>query len=186
MTSVQARRIDKGLLGVTAIVLAESMFFVAVFMAWFYLRANSPGFVPPVGKQPSLDLPLINTATATLSAISMAWAASRIKNGDTRGLQLGLAVAIVLGLLFMGLQTVEFSLLGLIVSSSPYASMFIAILVFHVLRVFVGVLLMVLALARSVMGHFSAERHTGIRGTAIYWYFITAVWFVVLYVLFLV
>ncbi|HQV68926.1 MAG TPA: cytochrome c oxidase subunit 3 [Thermoflexales bacterium] len=186
MTSVQPQRLDKTLLGVTAVVAAESMFFVAVFMAWFYLRANAPGFVPPIEKQPSIALPLINTAIAVLSAITMTWALSRIRRDDRRGLQAGLAVTITLGLLFMGLQSVEFARLGLVVSSGSYATMFIAILVFHVLRVFIGVGLMALALARAVMGHFSAEHHIAITGTAIYWYFITAVWLVVLYLLFLV
>lgn len=180
-----AARPDRGLLGAAAVIAAETMFFLGVFFAWFYLRAQSPGFIPPVTALPSLALPIVNSVIAAASAATMVYSVRSIAAGRRERLAYGLTVTIVLGLAFMGIQSVEFARLGFTASSGTYASMFIAVLVFHVARVFVGVVLMIICLARALAGHFSAAHHTAVKGVALYWYFITAVWFVVLYVLFL-
>lgn len=181
-----AARPDRGLLGTAAVIVAESMFFLGVFFAWFYLRAQSPGFVPPVAALPPLVLPIVNTVIAAVSTATMAFVVRSIAAGHRERLVYGLIATIVLGMAFMGIQSVEFARLGFTASSGTYASMFIAVLVFHVARVFVGVVLMIICLARALAGHFSPARHTAVKGTAMYWYFITGVWFVVFYVLFLV
>jgi cytochrome c oxidase subunit III len=54
-----------------------------------------------------------------------------------------------------------------------------------VVRVFVGVAMMGIVLVRATLQQFSARRRLLVDATAMYWYFIVAVWLVVFVVLYL-
>ncbi len=179
-------RANTGLLGAIALIVAESMFFLGVLSAWYYLQATSLGNWPPANLRPQqLTLPVINTLVILISAGAMAWGERGIAAGDKRRLTIGVAIAAGIGLLFMTLQTIEFAGLGLRAQGSSYGSMFFALLVFHIIRVFVGVGWMAVVLIRAAMGQFDQKRRTVVRACAMYWYFITAIWLVVFVVLYL-
>ena len=179
-------RSNTGLLGATALIVAESMFFLGVLSAWYYLQAISLSAWPPPELRPrELTLPVINTIVILISAVALGWGERGIAAGDKRRLTIGVAVAAGLGLLFMTLQTVEFSSLGFRAQGSSYGSMFFALLVFHILRVFVGVGWMAVVLIRAAMHQFDAKRRTVVQACAMYWYFITVIWIVVFAVLYL-
>ena len=180
-------RANTGLLGATALIVTETMFFLGVLSAWYYLQAISLGNWPPAGLRPrEITLPLINTGIMLVSAGLMAWAERGIAAGLKRRLTAGVAVAAAFGLLFMALQTIEFTSLGFRAQNSAYGSMFFALLVFHIARVFAGLVWMAVVLARSAMGQFDTKRRTVVQACAMYWYFLTAVWLVVLAVLYLI
>ena len=52
----------------------------------------------------------------------------------------------------------------------------------HGIHVFVGAILLAIALVRTLRGHYSPEKHMGVELTGIYWHFVDVVW-VVLYTL---
>ncbi len=179
-------RSNNGLLGATALILAESMFFFGVLSAWFFLQASSLTGWPPADLRPrEITLPIINTVVILISAFAYGWGERGIAGGDKRRLVLGVSIAAGLGLLFMTLQTIEFSGLGFRAQGSTYASMFFALLVFHILRVFVGVGWMAVVLIRAAMHQFDAKRRTVVQACAMYWYFITIIWLIVFAVLYL-
>ena len=179
-------RANTGLLGAVALIVAESMFFLGVLSAWYYLQATSLGNWPPANLRPQqLTLPMINTFVILISAGAMAWGERGIAAGDKRRLTIGVAVAAGIGLLFMTLQTIEFAGLGFRAQGSSSGSMFFALLVFHLIRVFVGVGWMAVVLIRAAMGQFDQKRRTVVRACAMYWYFITVIWLVVFVVLYL-
>ncbi|MBK8837084.1 MAG: cytochrome c oxidase subunit 3 [Anaerolineae bacterium] len=130
-------------------------------------------------------LPLINTVVILVSAVALWWGERGIAGGDKRRLIVGVSVAAGLGLLFMTLQTIEFSGLGFRAQGSSYGSMFVALLVFHILRVFVGVGWLAVVLIRAAMHQFDARRRTVVQACAMYWYFITVIWLIVFAVLYL-
>jgi heme/copper-type cytochrome/quinol oxidase subunit 3 len=80
---------------------------------------------------------------------------------------------------------VEFADLSALAQGSAYGSTFTFLLIFHALRVFVGVTLMTVVLIRASMGQFNSYRRLMVQATAQYWYFITGVWLVVFTVLYL-
>ena len=117
----------------------------------------------------------------------MAYAERGIAANKQRNLVIGVTVAAVLGLVFMLVQTVEFSRfisVGFSPSSSAFGSTFFALLIFHVLRVFAGVLFMVIVLVRALMGQFTQQRRAAVQACTLYWCFIAAVWVVVFLVLY--
>jgi cytochrome c oxidase subunit III len=181
-------RPNTGLLGAFFFILSESMFFLALFLAYFYLRTDSRNW-PFMLIRPALGLPIFNTALLAVSVIAIAWAEHGIARGDQRRLTIGVAVAAIFGLLFMGIQSVEFAELmvtGLAPGGSSFGSSFFALLVFHVLRVFAGVSFMVIVLIRSLLRQFNRNRRAAVQACALYWYFIAAVWVVVFLLLFVV
>ncbi len=180
------RRQRTGRFGVMFFIASETMFFAGLFFAWYYLRVTSGVAWPPEGVTPPSIVPaLVNTVLTLVSAVTM-WLANRsIAHDDKRGLLVWIAVSAVLGLVFMAVQSVEFGGLARLATEHMYGSLFIFLLFFHVARVFVGVALMGVVLIRATLGQFSARRRLMVEGTAMYWYFIVAVWlavFVVLYI----
>ncbi|MCS7055353.1 MAG: cytochrome c oxidase subunit 3 [Thermoflexales bacterium] len=181
-----ARQKNVGLLGVSLFIASESMFFLGLFLAWFFMRNTSDAW-PPAGVTPPPIAPAIfNTAVALLSAFAVGLADRAIARDDRRGLVGGTVVAGALGVIFMAVQAIEFTELATLAQSSAYGSAFTFLLLFHVLRVFVGVILMAVLLVRALIGHFSSKRRLLVQATAMYWYFITGVWLVVFAVLYLI
>lgn len=175
-----------GLLGVAFFIVSESMFFLGLFLAWYYLRATNVSW-PPFGVQPPSVVPAIfNTLVALLSTGAVVVGTSAIARNDRRGLINGFGAAAILGLIFMAIQIAEFSELSLLAQGSAYGSTFTFLLLFHVARVFVGVALMVVVLVRALLGQFSQQRRLMVQGTAMYWFFITSIWLVVFAVLYLI
>jgi heme/copper-type cytochrome/quinol oxidase subunit 3 len=180
-----AQRLRSGRVGVWVFIVSETMFFAALFFAWYYMRVTAGQVWPPIGvERPPLVPALINTIITVISAGTMWYANRAIARDDRRGLIAGAAASAVLGVLFMAVQTIEFSALARLAQQDAYGSMFIVVLFFHVARVFVGVGLIGLVLVRALMGQFSAKRRLAVEGATWYWYFIVAVWLVVFAVLY--
>jgi cytochrome c oxidase subunit III len=181
-----ARRQRTGRIGVLFFIASETMFFAGLFFAWYYLRVTSGVAWPPVGVAPPPIAPaLVNTALTLVSGVTM-WLANRaIVRDDKRGLLVWISVSAVLGLVFMAVQSVEFSVLSRMATEHMYGSLFIFLLFFHVARVFVGVSLMGVVLIRATLGQLSARRRLLVEGAAMYWYFIVVVWLAVFLVLYL-
>ncbi|MCS6847911.1 MAG: cytochrome c oxidase subunit 3 [Anaerolineae bacterium] len=181
-----ARQKNIGLLGVGFFIVSESMFFLGLFLAWFFMRNTSDAW-PPAGVAPPPVVPaVLNTVIALLSTIAVFFADRATARDDRNGLIKGIAVAGALGVIFMAVQAVEFTDLAILAQGSAYGSTFTFLLLFHVLRVFVGVILMGVVLVRTLLGHFSSKRRLLVQATAMYWYFITGVWLVVFAVLYLI
>jgi cytochrome c oxidase subunit III len=175
-----------GLIGVMLFIASESMFFLGLFLAWFYLRAMSTGGWPPPGVTPPPALPAyVNTAVALLSSAAMVCAERAIARDARRSLLIWISIAGALGIVFMAIQSVEFTVLANLAQGSAYGSAFTFLLVFHTLRVFAGVVLMGVVLIRALLGQVSHRRRLLVQATAAYWYFITGVWLVIFAVLYL-
>ena len=184
--TVQPRKPNIGLIGAAVFIVSESVFFLGVFLAYFYLRADTR----LISDQPaqSLLLPVLNTLVLACSVVAMAWAERGIAQGQQRRLVSGITLAAALGLIFMAVQSIEFANLahvGFTPGSSAFGSTFFALLVFHVARVFAGVSFMVIVLVRALMGQFSVRRRVAVQACALYWYFIACVWMVVFVVLYI-
>jgi cytochrome c oxidase subunit III len=184
----QRNKQNAGLLGMVFFVVSESTFFLGLFLAYFYMR-NTADIWPPPGAsadRPTLTLAIVNTLVAIIS-LGVMWYANRaIAHDNRRGLQIGVAIAAMLGVLFIAIQSIEFAQLGFTAQTSSYGSAFIALLVFHVARVFIGVALMLIVLVRTLIGQFTAKRRLLVQAATLYWAFIVGVWLVVFYVLYVV
>jgi len=98
----------------------------------------------------------------------------------------GIVATIVLGGAFLVGQAFEYAHAGFGLGSGLLGSSFFTLTGFHGAHVLVGLLLLVLVLAKmSLMPHVPG-RHPGLEAAALYWHFVDAVWVVVFTVLYLV
>ncbi len=183
LANAHTRR-STGLIGVVLMVVSESIFFLGAFWAYFYTRVTALAWPPPGVEQPQFNLALANTAIALMSAVAIYIAERAIARDNKRLLLQSMGMAAALGTIFMAIQSIEFAEIGRIAQASNYGSMFVVLLVFHVSRVFIGVALMAVVLIRALLGQFSQRRRLLVQAAAIYWYFITVIWLIVVFVLF--
>ncbi len=90
-----------------------------------------------------------------------------------------------MGLTFLVLQIREYNLLhteGFTPEHGAFASVFFGLTGLHGIHVFIGAVLLSIALVRTLRGHYSPEKHMGVELSGIYWHFVDVVW-VVLYTL---
>ena len=185
-------------------IFSEVMFFGAFFGALFYARALSvpdlggahskilwpeydaawptagPHFPIDFETIPAFGVPAVNTLILLTSGITVTWAHWALKLGNRTQLNLGLALTIALGVLFLGLQGYEYAHayndLNLRLDSGVYGSTFFMLTGFHGMHVTVGTIGLICIFARCLAGHFTAERHFGFEAVAWYWHFVDVVW----------
>lgn len=165
--------------GVLFLLGTEVMLFAALFATFFNHRAAAPAW-PPVGAP---DLPVvktgINTVILLLSGVTMHWAHSAIRKGDQKQLKIGLVLTILLGLVFIGGQALEYTDLmheGLTVQSGTYGATFFMLTGTHGAHVIGGLGILAICAVRAFRGQFDQKRHVAVEVSAIYWHFVDVVW----------
>jgi len=157
-------------------------------------RIHATGGVwPPTGVEPlsPWGLPLINTLILLLSGTTVTWAHHAVQQGDQKGLVQGLILTVVLGVIFTGLQYLEYYeaiSTGMFTFSGGgiYGAAFFMATGFHGLHVIIGTVFLFVCLLRARAGHFTPDRHFGFESAAWYWHFVDVVWlflFAFIYVL---
>src|SRR5690349_20923274 len=98
--SVRRKRPNTGLMGAAVFIVAESMFFVGLFLAYFYLQTTTPVPTDQVHRQ--IVVPVLNTIVLAVSVVAITWAERGIARDDQQRLITGMTIAAALGLVFMG------------------------------------------------------------------------------------
>ena len=93
----------------------------------------------------------------------------------------GLAVGLVLGGVFVGIQVIEWSHKTFTFVEPTYGSLYFTITGFHMAHVVVGLIVLAALLAWSLLGYFNGPRHAAISIGAIYWHFVDAVWLTIFF-----
>ena len=165
--------------GMMLFIASEVMFFVAFFWA-FFDRALFPvgGVWPPEGIQTfdPFDLPLINTLVLLLSGCTVTWAHHALQHDNRRDFMTGLGMTVILGVLFTGLQALEYSHAPFGFTDGVYPSVFYMATGFHGFHVLVGTCFLAVCWLRGRVGHFTGKQHFGFEAAAWYWHFVDVVW----------
>ena len=148
---------------------------------WPLLNNPDPGLYPaPEGTISPWGLPLINTILLVSSSFTLTWAHHALKKNHRKQLKIGLALTVLLGVIFLGLQIEEYvhayNELGLTLGSGIYGATFFMLTGFHGAHVTIGAIVLGVMLVRILRGHFSAEHHFGFEAAAWYWHFVDVVW----------
>jgi cytochrome c oxidase subunit 3 len=199
--------------GMILFIASEVMFFVAWFWIFFEMalfHGHRSGFGesidevrqawktwPPHGVEtvPPWHLPLVNTLTLLLSGTTVTWAHHALQTGDRRGAKIGLALTIVLGVLFTSIQAYEYNNIfshheffsAEAANSGLYGSSFVMATGFHGFHVLIGTIFLTVCLIRLLGGGFTPQKHFGFEAAAWYWHFVDVVWlflFAFVYVIF--
>lgn len=175
------RGIDTALMGMFLFIASEVMFFAALFGAYFNVRVTAPRW-PPEGTEfiDPMGLPLFVTAILVTSSFTMQWATSRIRKGDRKGMNRAIAMTLLIGVVFLGLQLFDYYELvrehDFGINSGVYGTLFFTMTGFHGAHVLGGVIGLSVILLRGTQGQFSAKHHVAVEAVHYYWHFVDIVW----------
>ena len=221
MTGKYSHQLDNSFRqGMSWFIFSEVMFFAAFFGALLYIRIYSvpwlggegnnamtgsvlwPEFSAewPLLKTPDgttttamgwYGLPLINTVLLMTSSITAHFAHVALEKNNRGQLKAWLGFTILLGLIFLSLQVLEYAHgyseeMGLYLSSGVYGNTFYLLTGFHGMHVTLGTIMLIVMFIRIYKGHFTPENHFAFQATSWYWHFVDVVWvmlFVFVYIL---
>jgi cytochrome c oxidase subunit 3 len=160
--------LSNGMLGFILFIASEVMFFGGLFAAYFIARADAPSWPPEelltpdqiaAGVELHLEfwLPFLATILLVTSSVTIQLGVWAIQKGDRAGL-----IRWIFGTTF-------YTLTG-----------------FHGAHVFGGVIFMMVILARSLAGQFSAKSHEAVEACSFYWHFVDVVWIALFTILYIV
>ncbi len=168
--------------GMVLFIASEVMFFAAWFWAFFnaslFPGEQIGGVWPPEGIE-TFDpwhLPFLNTLILLTSGTTVTWAHHALRQGERRGLLLGLMLTVALGITFTALQAYEFGHAPFAFTGGIYSSTFFMATGFHGAHVIIGTIFLSVCLARAYLGHFKPDHHFGLEAAAWYWHFVDVVW----------
>jgi heme/copper-type cytochrome/quinol oxidase subunit 3 len=172
--------------GMLLFLLNEATLFASLIASYFFLATANASWPPAGVEKPTLLLPLIMTAALLSSSGALVYGERGLQAGNRRRYHIGVGVTIVLGLVFLALQTKEYAdkLQKLTPSQGSYGSMFYTITGLHGAHVMFGLMFLGWALAREVKGTATATS-AGLRNASLYWHFVDGVWLVILTSLYL-
>ncbi len=158
---------------------------------WPLLNTPDPSRFPGAREVMSpWGLPLLNTILLVSSSFTVTFAHHGIKEGNRKKLVNWLALTIILGLTFLGVQGYEYyhayHELGLTLNAGIYGTTFFMLTGFHGAHVTLGTFMLIVMYGRALKGHFSADDCFGFEAASWYWHFVDVVWlglFVFVYVL---
>jgi cytochrome c oxidase subunit 3 len=194
VTGHDAKRggMDTALLGMMLFIASEVMFFAALFAAYFNAKSTLPVW-PPEGYDHILNpvpIALVATVILLVSSLTMQWGTNRIRKGDRTGLNRAIAITLVLGITFLGIQLYDYYELITVeqftIDSGVYGTLFYTMTGFHGAHVLGGVIGLTVILSRGLAGQFSQRHHVAVEAVHYYWHFVDVVWvllFLVLYYL---
>ena len=117
---------SSGFYGMFFLILSEGALFAYLLFSYFYFSVQPPAAWPP-GGPPNLHISLPNTVILLVSSGFVWWGERAIRIGNHRHLPIALAIGLVLGIIFVGLQFVEWHNKPFRLSSSTYSSLFFTI-----------------------------------------------------------
>ncbi|MFM9847793.1 MAG: cytochrome c oxidase subunit 3 [Hyphomicrobiaceae bacterium] len=190
--------------GMILFIASEVMFFVAWFWAFFDAalfpaavdslpnssqvigmveRNTLTGGVWPPKPAPQFrgtfdpwGLPMVNTLILLLSGTTVTWAHHALLEGDRKNLVRGLALTVILGVLFTACQAYEYGHAAFNYSGHIYGATFFMATGFHGAHVIIGTIFLAVCLYRAMNGAFTPKAHFGFEAAAWYWHFVDVVW----------
>jgi cytochrome c oxidase subunit 3 len=174
------QRQSLGWSGVKMVIATEAALFAFLLFCYYYYDVQLGGSWRPY-EPARLRLALPNTIILLISSGFVAAAEHRIKRDAKASALVTLAIGILLGIVFVIIQGLEWANKPFTIKTSLYGSLYYTITGFHMAHVVVGIGALILAGIWTAFGYFSARRHAGLIITSIYWHFVDAVWLTVFF-----
>jgi heme/copper-type cytochrome/quinol oxidase subunit 3 len=161
-------------------IVTEGALFAYLLFAYYYI-AVQPHVGPWPRELPSLSLALPNTIVLLVSSGAIWFGERGAKRGNLTEELLGIAAAIILGVIFVTVQFFEWHDKAFSIQSSTYGSLYFTITGFHMVHVAVGLLILLSIFIWSWRGYFGPHRHSYVSIGTIYWHFIDIIWLAVFF-----
>jgi len=170
---------SSGWWGMLFVIATEAAVFAYLLFSYYYMAIEIHSTWPT--NPPSLKLALPNTIILLVSSVAIWWGERQFKQGRRAEALLGMSLAALLGLMFLGIQLLEWHNKTFTVSSDPYGSLYFTITGFHMAHVVAGLLMIVVLISWMAAGLLSDRRRIALSIGALYWHFVDAVWLTVFF-----
>ncbi len=193
-------------LGMWVFLLSEVMFFTALIGSYIILRFAHPEQFARPGQVLNVALTAANTFILICSSVTMVKAFAEIEQGNQAGLKKYLLATALIGMLFLGIQGVEYYKLahegfvpvaslyhavgrhgGETVLGGPlYGATFYTMTGFHGTHVTIGVLCLWFTLIKAWRGGYTKNSYGGVEIMGLYWHFVDLVWIILFTIVYLI
>ncbi len=176
---------DRGTGAMAWFIISEAMVFLGLFFSYYYLGHEQPRW--PVGGVPSLTLPTAMVFVLFLSCIALWGGGWLLRHGRELPARAALLVTVLLGAGFLVLNAYDYNSEALKQppTENSYTSIFYTIDGVHAAHLILGLLFLLYAAMLPKLEPTQKPPHGSYRNAAMYWYFVTAVWFVMYAILYI-
>ena len=173
-----------GLLGCTMLIATEAALFGYLIFSYLYLAVQQTVHWPPEGL-PKLGISSVNTAIL-VSSSGFVWLCEHfVKRRRKRWAVASMAFAVVLGIVFVGVQLHEWHGHPYGPTSHLYGSLYFTITGFHLAHVLVGLIVLAVLGLWTALGYFDERRPAALTIGSLYWHFVDVVWLFIFTTLYL-
>jgi len=166
-------------LGLWIFLASEILIFGSLIIAYAYVRVNS-GSWPIATETHNVLLGMTNTIILLTSSLAMVLSLYAIRQGNLRGLKIGLGSAFALGITFLviklGFEWPELISKGFTITSGLPASTYYVLTGLHAVHVAVGLVAVVYLIFRAYSLGFTNTKHVAVENVGLYWHFVDIVW----------
>ena len=187
-------------LGMWLFLVTEILFFGGLFTAYMVYRMAYPEAFAEASHHLNIVLGGTNTAVLIGSSLTMAMAVYAAQQGDRNRQVLFLVLTMVLGLVFLGVKSVEYShkfAEGLVpgpnfrfegdaIHAQLFFSLYFVMTGLHALHMIVGIGIMAVLAAFAWRGRYTRRYHTPVEVSGLYWHFVDIVWIFLFPLLYLI
>ena len=182
---------DAVTMGMWVFLVTEIMFFGALFTAYVVYRTLYPAAFAVASRALDITLGTLNTAVLLISSFTMALAVFGSQTGRRRALVGGLALTILLGLVFLAIKIYEYyqkyverhipgpSFAFPAPYTEPakmYFTLYFAMTGLHAAHMIVGCGLLTVLIVMAWRGRFTPEYHSPVELSGLYWHFVDIIW----------
>jgi cytochrome c oxidase subunit 3 len=171
-----------GMVGMILFLSSWAMLFGALFYAYGILRLRSVMWPPAGTPELPIVIPTVITGLLIASAVAVEAGRRALAAKDETRFQRMVIAAIVLGGLFLALQSqvwVDLWAAGLQLDTDRFGSLFYFLTAFHALHVVVGLGILTWMLGTTLRLESPIARNTRAQFSAMFWHFVGAVWLVI-------
>jgi cytochrome c oxidase subunit I+III len=166
---------------------SEVMFFAVLIAAFVLNRFRGNG----IEEHHILNIPLtsLNTFLLLSSSFTVVRSLAAIEIGDRIKFLRSLALTVILGAVFLGIQMFEYMNLGhegLTLSSGPFGTSFFTLTGFHGTHVLIGVIWAMYVFWKAFNGKYSKDDYFPVEFFGLYWHFVDVVWILIFTIVYLI
>lgn len=186
------KEVEKGIkIGILLFYVSETCLFASLF--WAFLHSTlSPSILlgsnwPPLGiiSIDAYGIPLLNLIILLSSGAVLTWGHERLiasKKNSSSSSSFIIFSTILIGLLFVLIQFIEFSLSNISLSDGVFGSSFFIIVTCHMIHVIIGATFLLISFLR--ISDFTSSHHLGFSAAIIYWHLVDIIYlfvFIIVY-----
>ncbi len=170
--------VDRGKFAIWLFLATEVMFFTGLIGTYIVIRMGAPEWPDPMQRL-AVNITAFNTFVLITSSWFMVRSIQAAQHDDQRGVVKWLALTILGGAFFVGVQVYEYLELyhhGDWPNKDLFWSTFYAMTGFHGIHVIAGVVWLICLLPAAIKGKYTSRNYIKLELGGLYWHFVDLVW----------